>query len=93
MAFSPLPLFGGTEFQYTSFDLLWWVLIAYFTIRLLKSENPRWWLAIGSAVGIGLMTKYSIVFYIAGILLGLVLTPARRFLRSGWFWGGVASRS
>ena len=27
------------------------MLIAYFVIRLLKSENPRWWLAIGAAHG------------------------------------------
>ena len=58
VAFSPLPLFNGTEFQYTSFDFLWWVLIACFTIRLLKSENPRWCLALGAAIGLGLLTKY-----------------------------------
>ena len=40
VALSPLPLFEGTEFQYTTFDYLWWVLIAYFTIRLLRTENP-----------------------------------------------------
>jgi hypothetical protein len=28
IALSPLPLFEGTEFQYTTFDYLWWVLIA-----------------------------------------------------------------
>jgi hypothetical protein len=89
-AFSPLALFEGTEFQYTTFDFLWWVLIAYFTIRLLKSENPRWCLAIGAAVGLGLLTKYSIAFYIAGILAGMVLTPARRYFKSGWFWAGIA---
>jgi hypothetical protein len=89
VALSPLPLFEGTEFQYTSFDYLWWVLIAYFTVRLLKSDNPRWWLAIGAAVGIGLLTKYAIVFFIAGILGGVVLSRARRFLLSGWFWGGI----
>jgi hypothetical protein len=89
VALSPLPLFDGTEFQYTSFDNLWWVLIAYFVIRLLKTENPRWWLAVGATVGVGLMTKYSILFFIAGILGGLVLTRARRFLGSGWFWGGA----
>jgi len=90
VALSPLPLFQGTEFQYSSFDYLWWVLIAYFTIRLLKSENPRWWMAIGAVVGLGLLTKYSIVFFIAGILGGVVLSRARRYLTSGWFWGGIA---
>jgi hypothetical protein len=90
VALSPLPLFEGTEFQYSSFDFLWWVLIAYFTIRLLKSENPRWWLAIGAVVGVGLETKYSIVFFIAGILGGVLLSRTRRDLKSGWFWGGIA---
>src|ERR1700757_1722693 len=66
VALSPLPLFEGTEFQYSSFDFLWWVLIAYFTIRVLRTEDPRWWLGAGAAVGCGLLTKYSIVFYVAG---------------------------
>jgi hypothetical protein len=90
VATSGLPVFEGTEFQYSSFDYLWWVVIAYFVIRLLKTENPRWWLAIGVFVSLGLMTKYTILFFIAGILSGLVLTSARRFLTSVWFWGGVA---
>jgi len=90
VALSPLPLFEGTEFQYSSFDYLWWVLIAYFAIRLLRTENPRWWLAIGAAVGLGLLTKYSIVFFIAGILGGVALSRARRFFLSRWFWAGIA---
>ncbi|HTV04581.1 MAG TPA: glycosyltransferase family 39 protein [Acidobacteriaceae bacterium] len=89
VAFSPLPVFEATEFQYTSFAMLWWVLIAYFTVRLLKSEDPRWWLAIGAAIGVGLETKYAIVFYIAGILAGLLFTRARRYFASKWLWGGV----
>jgi hypothetical protein len=90
IALSPLPLFEGTEFQYSSFDYLWWVLIAYFMIRLLKTDNPRWWLAIGATVGVGLMTKYTMCFYVAGILGGLLLTRARRFFLSPWFLGGTA---
>ena len=90
VATSALPVFEGTEFQYSSFDYLWWGLIAYFIIRLLKSENPRWWLAIGAFVGLGLMTKYTILFFVAGILGGMVLSPARRYFASAWFWGGVA---
>jgi hypothetical protein len=90
VALSPLPIFEATEFQYTSFGFLWFAVIAWFTIRLLQSEDPRWWLGIGAAVGLGLLTKYSIVFFIAGILAGMVLSRARRYLLSGWFWGGIA---
>ena len=89
VAVSPLPMFEGTEFQYTTFDYLWWVLIAYFVIRLLKTENPRWCLAIGAVVGVGLMTKYTMAFFVAGVLAGLLLTRGRRFLGSRWFWAGV----
>lgn len=76
IALSPLPLFEGTEFQYTTFDYLWWVLIAYFVIRLLKTENPRWWLAIGATLGIGFQTKYTMGFYFCGIMGGVLLTRA-----------------
>lgn len=90
VAFSPVSLFEGSEFQYTSFDLLWWTLIAFFTIRLLRSEDPRWCLGIGAAIGLGLETKYAIAFYIAGVIAGFVFTRARGYLKTGWFWGGVA---
>jgi hypothetical protein len=90
VALAPLSMFEGTEFQYTTFDYLWWVLIAYLVIRLLKSGDPRWWLAIGALVGIGLMTKYTMAFYAASIVCGMALTGARRFFASKWFWGGAA---
>ena len=86
---SPVPVFEATEFQYTSFGIFWWVLATWCTIRLLKTENPRWWIAIGAALGFGLLTKYSIVFFITGLFVGLVLTPTRRYFRSPWFWTGV----
>ena len=90
VALSGLPLFNGTEFQYTSFAFLWWVLLAYFVIRLLKSENPRWWLAVGAVAGVGLMTKYAILFFIAGILGGFLLTRARRLMASRYFAAALA---
>jgi uncharacterized membrane protein len=48
VAIAPISLIQGALFQYVSFDYLWWVLLAYLIIRLLKSEDPRWWLAIGA---------------------------------------------
>jgi 4-amino-4-deoxy-L-arabinose transferase-like glycosyltransferase len=90
VATSPLPIFEATEFQYTSFDMLWCVLAAFFLIRLLKSENPRWWLGVGAAVGLGMMTKFTEPFYIAGIAAGVFLTSARRYLKNRWLWSGAA---
>jgi 4-amino-4-deoxy-L-arabinose transferase-like glycosyltransferase len=89
-AFAPFALFQGTEFQYSSFDDLWWVLIAYLMIHLLKSENPRWWLGVGAVIGLGMMTKYAIIFFVAAIVGGVLLTPTRRDLRSPWLWCGAA---
>ncbi len=90
LAASPLPLFEGTEFQYSTFDYFWCVLIAYFMTRLLKSGNPRWWLGISAGIGLGMLTKYTMGFFVAGIVVGTLLTPARRYLKSPWLWGGVA---
>ncbi|RDS79648.1 hypothetical protein DWU98_16400 [Dyella monticola] len=90
VALSPLPIFEATEFQYTSFDMLWWVLIAWSAIRLLRDNEPRWWLAIGLFAGLGLQTKYSIAFELMGVLVGVLLTDARRYVASSWFWAGGA---
>jgi 4-amino-4-deoxy-L-arabinose transferase-like glycosyltransferase len=72
-----------------SFDVLWWVLVAWATARLLETEDARWWIAIGAGMGLGLLTKYTIVFFAVGLLGGMLLTPIRRRFRSGWFWCGV----
>jgi len=86
---APWSLLIGSVLVYTTVDYLWWVLIAYLMIRLLKSENPRWWLGIGAVIGLGMQTKYSIAFLIAGIVAGVILTRARRYLLSPWLWAGV----
>jgi len=90
IALAPMALFNGTEFQYGTFDYLWWALVALFTIRLLRTENPRWWLGIGAAIGMGLETKYTILFLTFALLCGLLFSPARRLLGNRWFAGGVA---
>jgi 4-amino-4-deoxy-L-arabinose transferase-like glycosyltransferase len=50
------------------------VLVAYFAIRLLKSDDPRRWLAIGAAIGLGMMAKYSMAFLVPGVVGGMLLT-------------------
>ena len=74
---------SGYLFQYVSFDYLCWVLAAWVTIRLLKSGDQRWWLALGSVIGFGMMTKFTMAFLVAGIVCGIVLDRPARFSVSG----------
>lgn len=89
-AISGVAFSGGMLFQYVSFDYLCWVAAAYFVVRLLASEDPRWFLAVGIAIGLGMLTKYTMVFLGMGIAASVLFTSARRYLRSPWLWSGAA---
>jgi 4-amino-4-deoxy-L-arabinose transferase-like glycosyltransferase len=90
VAITPLSFAMSTLFEYTGLDYLWGVLLAYCIIRLLKSDDARWWLGIGAVIGVGLMTRYTMAFEAAGLVAGVMLTKSRRYLMSPWLWGGAA---
>ncbi len=90
VAVAPAALTAGTLIQYMAFDYLLWVLLAFFVVRVLATDDPRWWLGVGAAAGLGMMTKYTILFFIAGLVVAVLLTRTRKALRSPWLWGGVA---
>ena len=90
VAVSGHALVSGWFMSYSTFDYLWWSLVAYSIIRLLASDDPRWWLAIGVAIGLGLLTKYTMGVLVLGVVGGVILTPVRRYLKSPWLWCGVA---
>ena len=90
VAIVPIVTIEATVLQYVSFDYLWGVLLTYLLLRLLNSDDPRWWLPIGAVIGLGMMTKYTMAFYVTGLVGGVLLTRIRRHLLSPWLWAGVA---
>jgi len=88
---APVSLIQGAVMQYVSFDYLWGVTITYLLVRLLKSHDPRWWVGIGTVLGLGMETRYTTGFLALGIAGAVMLTSARRFLKSRWLWLGVAT--
>ncbi|HEY1682051.1 MAG TPA: glycosyltransferase family 39 protein [Candidatus Tumulicola sp.] len=69
---------------------LWlWPLIALYAIRIVRGVDPRWWLAAGIAAGVAFETKYTVVFFALALVVGLLLTPHRRVLFTGWFAAGI----
>ena len=95
VAVVPIVTIETTVLQYVSFDYLWGVLLTYLLLRLLNTDNHRWWAPIGVVIGLGMMTKYTMAFFVTGLVGGLLVTGMfekgiRSHLRSPWLWAGVA---
>jgi hypothetical protein len=91
VACSPVSMISGTMLQYSSLDYLWWVLAAWTLLKLANGGDRRWWLGLGLAIGLGMMTRYTMLFCAAGIVVGILATPLlRRQLATPWPWAGVA---
>lgn len=86
---APLYLGANTLFQTVSFDQLWWVATLYLLVTLAAGAPARRWLLVGVVLGLGVLTKYTILLLIAGIVIGLVATPLRAHLRTPWPWLGA----
>jgi 4-amino-4-deoxy-L-arabinose transferase-like glycosyltransferase len=88
----PIYLGFGNLLTMNAFEPFLWVLCAYLTVRILKTNEHRRWLLVGCVCGIGLLNKYSMAFFGFGLVVGLLLTPQRVLLRDRWIWlaGGLA---
>jgi Dolichyl-phosphate-mannose-protein mannosyltransferase len=80
----------GSLFSMDALDELWWVLAAYVLVLILKREDARLWLLFGLVAGVGLTTKITMLFFGLAVVVGLLFTPARCHLRTGWIWLGGA---
>jgi hypothetical protein len=76
-------------------DFVFWAVTLLLVMRLLASEDPRWWVAIGGCVGMASEAKWNIGFLVASLAVGFAATGfadrgAWRLLRSRYLLiGGV----
>ena len=79
---------AGNLFQPTILDALCWTVGLYALVRLCREEGRpgRWWLLLALAGGLGLFTKFSILFLGFGVLVALLATRWRRALPGPWPW-------
>jgi 4-amino-4-deoxy-L-arabinose transferase-like glycosyltransferase len=72
------------------FDLLAWALISFLVLRVLRTGDERLWLAVGAAVGVGLLNKYNVLFLLFALAVGLIASGRREVFRHPWIWAGGA---
>jgi 4-amino-4-deoxy-L-arabinose transferase-like glycosyltransferase len=89
-ACSSLVLVAGHLLSTASVDLPVWLLVILFAERALLRQQPRWWLAAGVTVGLGLYNKQLVVLLLMGLGIGLLIAGPRRQLLSPWLWAGLA---
>jgi hypothetical protein len=77
------------ELTTTTPDLVFWAITLLLATRLLASRDPRWWLAIGAAVGVGAEAKWNIGFLVLAMAAGLAATRERHLLRSRYLLFGA----
>lgn len=73
-------------FQPNFLEVFFWTLIAFGLIRYVQNQNPAGLYIAGVALGLGLMSKYSVIFFAVSLLLGLLLSSERKILLDRHFY-------
>src|SRR5664279_1967002 len=73
-------------FQPNSFDILSWTVIFFFLIKYIQSEKPKWLTLLAVIIALSFYNKYNVIFLIAGLTVGLILTYHRKLFIDLSFW-------
>lgn len=84
MAFMLTPIFLGmnTIYSMNTFDFFFWILSAYLFLKVIQTENKKYWIWLGIVLGLGLLNKTSVLWLGTGILVGTIFTPLRKDLKT-----------
>jgi 4-amino-4-deoxy-L-arabinose transferase-like glycosyltransferase len=87
MTVAPVYLVLTGLFSMNAFDLLFRTPAFYVLTVIVRTGNAKLFVLMGFILGLGLLSKIGVLFLGSGLALGLMLTPARRYLKSGYLWG------
>ncbi|MFI7116102.1 ArnT family glycosyltransferase [Amycolatopsis sp. NPDC049868] len=88
-ALSAFVVVDGHMLSTATVDLVIWSALGLTVLRLFRTGDGRWWLAIGAIIGIGLEGKWLVLLMVASIGLAVVTVGPRTVFRSGWLAAGI----
>ncbi|MGQ8335700.1 glycosyltransferase family 39 protein [Sunxiuqinia sp. A32] len=77
---SPAYLHTNTLLQPVSFNHFYWLLSSFLILKMINRNDPKMWIWIGLAFGLGFMNKYSIVFFYAAFGMALLFSKHRHLI-------------
>ena len=83
---TPFNLRGFSLFQPVCFDITFWSLIFWLTLRWINTKSDKYLLLLGLAAGFGLLNKYLIALEIVAILFAFVISPYRSLFSRSTFY-------
>jgi hypothetical protein len=90
VALAPHFLFIFHILSMNSAEVTLWALGGWLVLVGLQSDRAWPWIGLGVCIGVGFLTKHSMAVFGLGVFAGLLVTPARRVLRTPWPWVGAA---
>src|SRR5262249_17407585 len=72
-----------------AFAPVFWSLGGLPVARLVRTNDLRLWRPLGVVIGLGLLTKISMLLFALGLAVAVLLTPLRRHLARRELWEGV----
>ncbi len=87
---APTILGNGTRLAMNPIEPLFWMGCIYVLLLALNRDQPKLLVWCGILLGFGLLNKHSTVFFLAALVIALLLSPERRLLSTKWFWIAAA---
>ncbi|MDE3236670.1 MAG: glycosyltransferase family 39 protein [Bacteroidota bacterium] len=69
-------------FQPNFLEIFFYTLIAYAIVQYIINPKNKWLYLFGVACGLGMLSKYSVAFFIIGVMVGLLVSQHRKIFLS-----------
>ena len=73
-------------FQPNAPEVFFWTMIVFCIIRYVQTDKNKWLYGFAISAAFGMLSKYSVLFYVVSVLGGVLLTPHRKMFFNQHFW-------
>ncbi|RYU96730.1 glycosyltransferase family 39 protein [Emticicia agri] len=76
-------------YQPVGFDIFFWTLLFYLTIRYLNTRQTNYLLYLGIAAGLAILNKHLVVLQLGSLCIAFLLSSERKVLMQKPFWYAI----